>query len=129
MGVPRGSPGHHNAGPWAAADHLSLGTPLLSAEKSRHTTLCSNDTALSQGTVKKLKVGLLEEALGGALGVGGVGDDDVEGVLIVVEELEAVGDVDGALGVGEAGGHLREVFLGKAGNGLFVWLLARQDLL
>ncbi len=52
--------------------------------------------------MQQLEVGFLEEALGGPLGVGRVGDDDVEGILVVIEEFEAVADVDFDLGVGEA---------------------------
>lgn len=68
--------------------------------------------------MEKLEVGLLEERLGGTLGVGGVGDDDVEGVLVVIKELEAVADVDLDLGVVEASGHVGEVLLGEADDGL-----------
>ena len=77
-----------------------------------------DDAALAEGIVKELEVGLLEEALSGAIRVRRVGDDDVESVLVVVEELEAVANVDGALGVGQAGGHLGQVLLGKTGNSL-----------
>ena len=38
-------------------------------EKRRRTTLCGNNTTLAEGVVEKLKVGLLEEGLGGTLGV------------------------------------------------------------
>lgn len=78
-----------------------------------------NDTALAQGIVEKLEVRLLEKALGRALGVGGVGDDDIEGVLVVSKELEAVANVGLGLGVVEALGHLREVLLGEADDGLY----------
>ena len=78
-----------------------------------------NDAALAQGVVEELEVGLLEEALGRAVGVGRVGDDDVEGVLVVVKELEAVADVNGALGVGQAGGHFGEELLRKARDSLW----------
>jgi len=77
-----------------------------------------NDTALLQGIVEELEVVLLEQGLGGAVGVGRVGDDDVELVLVVVEELEAVADVDLDLGVVEADGHVGEVLLGETDDGL-----------
>jgi hypothetical protein len=80
--------------------------------------LSGNNAALAEGVVKKLEVRLLEKALGRAIGIGGVGDDDVKSVLVVVEELEAVTDVDSALGVGEAGGHLGEELLGQARDSL-----------
>ena len=50
-----------------------------------------DDTAFAQRIVEKLKVGLLEESLGGTFGVGGVGDDNIKLVLVVLEELEAGG--------------------------------------
>ena len=68
--------------------------------------------------MKQLEVGLLEQALGRALGVGRVGDDDVKGVLVVLEELEAVADVDLDLGVREAGSHAGQVLLGQADDSL-----------
>lgn len=78
----------------------------------------SDDTSLAEGVVEKLEVGLLEEALGGALGIRRVGDDDVEGVLVVVQELEAVADVGLGLGVVKADGHVGEELLGQADDGL-----------
>lgn len=78
----------------------------------------SDDTALAEGVVEKLEVRLLEEALSRAFGVGGVGDDDIESVLVVIEELEAIADVDGALGVGKTSGHAGEELLGDADDGL-----------
>ena len=74
--------------------------------------MCGNDTALAERAVQKLEVGLLEERLGRTLGVRRVGDDDVELVLVVVQELEAVADVHLNLGVVVAGRHLRKVLLG-----------------
>lgn len=68
----------------------------------RHTTLSSNDTALSQCVVEQLEVRLLEKALGGSNRVGRVSDDDVEAVLVLLKELEAVANVNGGLGVGKA---------------------------
>lgn len=84
----------------------------------RHTTLGGNNAALAESIMEKLEVGLLEKRLGRALGIGGVRDDDVKGVLVVVEELEAVADVDLDLGVVEAGRHVGEVLLGEADDGL-----------
>jgi hypothetical protein len=80
-----------------------------------------DDAALAQGVVKKLEVGLLEQALSRTIRVGRVGDDDVEGVLVIVEELESVADMNGGLGVGEAGGHSGKVLLGQARHGLQVY--------
>lgn len=77
-----------------------------------------DDTALAKGALEQLEVGLLEEGLGGALGVGGVGDDDVEFVLVVVEELEAVADVHLDVGVLVADAHAGQVLLAEADDGL-----------
>lgn len=78
-----------------------------------------DDTSFTQSAVQQLKVRLLEEGFGGALGVRGVGDDDVELVLLVLEELEAVADVDLDGGVLEADAHAGKVLLGDADDGLF----------
>lgn len=64
--------------------------------------MSSNDTALSQCVVEQLEVRLLEKALGGSNRVGRVSDDDVEAVLVLLKELEAVANVNGGLGVGKA---------------------------
>jgi len=87
-------------------------------ENREHTTLSSNDTALAESVVEELEVALLEESLGGTIGIGGVGDDDVELVLVVVEELEAIANVGLGLGVVETAGHGGEVLLGEADNSL-----------
>lgn len=80
--------------------------------------MSSDDATLAEGVVEKLKVGLLEEALGRAFGVRRVGDDDIEGVLVVIEELEAVTNVDSALGVGKTSSHAGEELLGDTDNSL-----------
>ena len=77
-----------------------------------------NNTTLAESTAQQLKVWLLEESLGGALWVGGVGDDDVELVLLVLEELEAVTNDGLGLRVVKANGHAREVLLGQANDSL-----------
>lgn len=77
-----------------------------------------NNAALAESVVEKFEVGFLEEGLGRALGIRRVGDDDVEGVLVVVEELEAIADVDLDLGVLVAGGHLGEILFGQTDDSL-----------
>lgn len=77
------------------------------------------ECAYLQGAEQKLKVGLLEESLRGTLGIRGVGDDDIELVLVLLEESKAVTDVSLGLGMVEASGHVREVLLGDADNGLY----------
>lgn len=84
----------------------------------RHTTLGGDNAALAEGVVEKLEVGLLEEGLGRALGVGRIGDDDVESVLVLVKELEAIANMDLNLGVVEARRHVGEELLREADNGL-----------
>lgn len=75
--------------------------------------------SVPQGLVEQLKVGLLEETLGGALGVRAIGDDHVEFVLELLQELEAVADVHLDVGVLEANAHAGEVLLGEADDGLY----------
>lgn len=96
-----------------------MGSRGRETKERRRTTLSGDDTALAQSIAQQLKVGLLEQRLGGALGVGAVGDDDIEFVLAVLEKLEAVADVDLDVGVLEADAHAGEVFLGDANDGLF----------
>ena len=67
--------------------------------------------------LEELEVGLLEEGGGGSDGVGGIGDDYVEFGLLVLEELESISNVYGDSGIGESGGHVREIELGHSGNG------------
>jgi len=81
--------------------------------------LSGDDAPLAQGAVQELEVRFLEQGFGGAFRVRGVGDDDVEFVLLVREELEAVADVGADGGVLEADGHSREVFLGEPDDGLW----------
>lgn len=96
-----------------------LGTPqTFLYEIWEHTTLGSNDAAIAQSIMEKLEVRLLEEALGRALGIGRVGNDDVEAVLVVVEELEAIANVHLGLGVAETLGHVGQVLLGQADDSL-----------
>jgi hypothetical protein len=80
--------------------------------------LGSDDTALAQGRLEELEVGLLEEALSGTLGVRAVGDDNIELVLAVLKELEAVTNVGVGVGVLEANGHAGEVLLGDTDDSL-----------
>ena len=77
-----------------------------------------DNTAIAQSIAQELAVGLLEEALGGALGIGAVGDDDVELVLAVLEELEAITNVGVGVGVLEANGHAGQVLLGNTDDSL-----------
>ena len=73
-----------------------------------------NDTAFAERSVEQFKVCLLEQSLGRALRVAGVGDDDVELALLVLEELEAVTDNGGRLGVLETDRHAGQILLGEA---------------
>lgn len=80
--------------------------------------MCGNDTTLAKSAIEKLKVRLLEEGLSGTFWVAGVGDDDVELALLVLEELEAVADDGLCLGMLEADRHARQVLLGETDHGL-----------
>jgi hypothetical protein len=80
--------------------------------------LCGDDTSVTESIAQELEVGLLEEALGGTLRVRAVSDDDVELVLALLEELEAVANVDLDVGVLEADAHAGEVLLGDTDDSL-----------
>jgi hypothetical protein len=80
--------------------------------------LCGDDASVTESIAQELEVGLLEEALGGTLGVRAVSDDDVELVLALLEELEAVANVDLDVGVLEADAHAGEVLLGDTDDSL-----------
>jgi hypothetical protein len=82
------------------------------------TTLSGDDTTFAEGAVEELEVGLLEQSLGGALRITGVGDDDIELVLLVLKVLEAIANKDFDFGVFEANRHSGKVLLGKADDGL-----------
>lgn len=75
-------------------------------------------TTVAKSLLEEDEVGLLEERVGGADWVGRVGDDDVELTFPVVQELEAVTDVDGDPRVVEAGSHVWKELLGDPRNGL-----------
>jgi hypothetical protein len=75
-------------------------------------------SSLLESLLHESEVGSLEERSGGPNRIGGVGDNNVEGVLNGGEVLESVGDVDGDLGVGENVGHSGEVDLGDSGDSL-----------
>lgn len=82
------------------------------------TTLCGDDATITEGVVEELKVRLLEEALGRALWVRRVCDDDIEAVLVVVQELETIANVHLDLGVVVARSHAGKVLLRKPDDGL-----------
>jgi len=81
--------------------------------------LRGNDTTVGERRVEQFEIWLLEERFGWTFGVGAVGNDDIELVLVVFEEGEAVGDVDGDVGVLESDGHATEEFLGESDDGLW----------
>lgn len=70
-----------------------------------------------EGFLEELEVGLLEEGGGGSDGIRRIGNDYVELSLLVLEELESISNVYSDSGIGEGGGHVREVELGHSGNG------------
>lgn len=51
-------------------------------------------------------------------GIGGVSDDDIEAVDLVLEESESVANVDLDLGVLKSSSHRGQVLLGNADNSL-----------
>lgn len=80
--------------------------------------MSGDDTTFPKRAIEQLKVRLLEERLGRAFRIAGVGDDDVEFTLLILEVLEAVADNGLDLGVFETNRHARKVLLGKADDGL-----------
>lgn len=101
---------HLLAGLLEVGDDLEVDPDALS--------LGGDDTLLGEGLVEQLKVGLLKQGSSRALGVRGVSDDDIKGVLVLSQELEAVANVDLDTGVVEANGHVGEVQLRDTGDSL-----------
>ena len=77
-----------------------------------------NDTSFPESVVHQLEVWLLEKTLSWTIWVTAVGDDNIKGVLVVVQELETVANVDLDLWVLEANRHSREILLGETDDGL-----------
>jgi hypothetical protein len=80
--------------------------------------LGSDDAAFLQRAEQQLEVRLLEQTLRGALRVAGVGDDDVELILAVCEELEPISHKRLRLRVLESNAHAGQVFLADADDRL-----------
>lgn len=80
--------------------------------------MCTDNSSLSERAIQQLKVRFLEQNLGRAFWVRAVGDDNVELVLALFEELETIANVDLDVGVLEAYAHAGKVFLGDTDDGL-----------
>lgn len=80
--------------------------------------MCGDDTSITESIAQELKVRLLEEALGRALRVRAVSDDDIELVLALLEKLEPVANVDLHVGVLEADAHAGKILLGDTDDSL-----------
>jgi hypothetical protein len=80
------------------------------------TTLSGNHTTVTECAKQQFKVWLLEKRFGGSFRVARVGYDDVEFVLPLLEELEAVADMDFDVGVFKSDSHPTKVFLGKSNH-------------
>jgi len=76
------------------------------------TTLRGDHTTFFQRCIQQLKIRFLEQGLCRSFRVGGIGNDDIEFILFVFEEFEAVADVNFDGRVLEANRHARKVFLG-----------------
>lgn len=83
--------------------------------------MSGNDTSFLESTEEQLEVWLLEQALSWSLWVGGVGDDNIELVLVVIQELESISNVNLNLWVLVADGHAWEVLLGQTDDSLEVF--------
>lgn len=81
-------------------------------------TLGAENAIVGKGALHAFVVGALKESLGRADGVGRVGDDDVELVLVLLHELGAVANVQSHLGMPKVLGHLRQVLLANLNNHL-----------
>lgn len=80
--------------------------------------MSGDNTSIAKGIAQEFEVRFLEKGLGRTLGVRAVGDDHVEFVLAVSQELEAIADVDLDVRVLEADAHAGEVLLGDTDDGL-----------
>lgn len=93
-------------------------TPEEAQRIRGRTTLCGNDTTLLQRSKQQLEIRFLKQTLRWSLWIATIRDDDIEFVLLVRQKLEAVPDVCRYAWVLEADAHARQVFLGKADDGL-----------
>lgn len=82
------------------------------------TTLGSNDTAVLESVMEELEVRLLKKALCWSVWVTAIGDNDVELVLPVGQELEAIANVRLDVRVLVANGHTGQVLLAQTDDGL-----------
>lgn len=78
-----------------------------------------DDTSFTESIAQKLKVRFLEERLRRTLWVRAIGDNDIELVHAVSEELKAIANMDLNVGVLEADAHTGEVLLGNTDDGLY----------
>lgn len=78
-----------------------------------------DNSAFFESSKKQLEVRLLEQALGWALWVGGIGNNDIELVLVVIQKFESISDMCLYLWVLVADGHAWEVLLGKSDDSLY----------
>lgn len=94
----------------------SLKNPnLLNCEKhanpGERTTLGSDDTSLLKSAEEQLEVWLLEQTLGWAFWVGGICNDYIEFILVIIQEFEAIANMGPDFGVLKSNGHSWEVLL------------------
>jgi len=82
--------------------------------------LCGDYATLPESSEKQLKVWLLKQALSWSFWVGGVGDDNIKLIFIVVQELEAISNVDLDFGVLVTDSHAWKVLLGETDNSLWI---------
>lgn len=78
--------------------------------------LGSNNTTVFQGSIEKLKVRFLEQRLCWTFWVTAISDNDIEFVLAVSKELEAVSNEGFDSWVLVSNGHSREIFLADAND-------------
>lgn len=89
-------------------------------------TLRSDDAAIFESCVKEGEVGFLEQDLGRPFGIGRIGDDDVERILLILQEFEPVADVYFDLGMLKSNGHAWKVLFRETDDGLFAFARRRH---
>jgi hypothetical protein len=87
-------------------------------DKGERTTLCSNNSAVLEGTEQQFEVWLLEQALCWSLWVGRIGDDNIKLILVIIQEFESISNMSFDFWVLVTDCHPGKVLLGETDHGL-----------
>ena len=71
--------------------------------------MSSDDASLSKSAEEQLEVWLLEQTLGWAFWVGGICNDYVEFILVIIQEFEAIANMGADLWIVKSNGHSWEI--------------------